>query len=162
MGFHLFFHRCGTERFLLLVFGCISWALGLLYAKYRSSQEEEVNAFAGSAWQMLIASVMFWLCAVVRGELPETDFSRVSANSWFSLAYLIVFGSLLAYSAYVWLLKIRPATEVGTYAYVNPFIAVLLGVFLGDEQVRFVQITGLFIILLGVMMIGRQPKKQPV
>lgn len=148
--------------FLLLVFGCISWALGSLYAKYRSSQEEEVNAFAGSAWQMLIASGMFWLCAVVRGELPETDFSSVSANSWFSLAYLIVFGSLLAYSAYVWLLKVRPATEVGTHAYVNPFIAVLLGVFLGDEQVSFVQIIGLFIILLGVMMIGRQPKKQPV
>ena len=111
---------------------------------------------------MLIASGMFWLCAVVRGELPETDFSSVSANSWFSLAYLIVFGSLLAYSAYVWLLKVRPATEVGTHAYVNPFIAVLLGVFLGNEQVSFVQITGLFIILLGVMMIGRQPKKQPV
>jgi drug/metabolite transporter (DMT)-like permease len=141
---------------LILIFGCISWSLGTLYAKYRSSTTEEVNAFAGSAWQMLSAGAMFWLCAFIAGDVARTDFAKVPATTWFSLAYLIVFGSLMAYSAYVWLLKIRPAAEVGTHAYVNPLVAVLIGMTLGKEHVTPVQIAGLFIILLGVMLAGKR------
>lgn len=144
--------------FLLLIVGCISWASGTLYAKYRSSREEEVNAFAGSAWQMLFASAMFWLCTAINGDMSEVNFSEVSTGSWLSLLYLITFGSLLAYSAYVWLLKVRPAAEVGTHAYVNPFIAVLLGVFLGGEHVSIAQISGLVLILLGVMLISKKKR----
>lgn len=140
----------------LLVLGCISWAIGTLYTKYRSSDAEEQNAFAGSAWQMLFASGAFWICSALSGNVASTDFSKVSIASWLSLLYLIVFGSLLAYSAYIWLLKIRPAAEVATHAYVNPFIAVLLGVFVGSESVSFLQLIGLVIILLGVMLIGRR------
>ena len=146
-------HSYSERGILLLIFGCISWALGTLYAKYRSSREEKVNAFAGSAWQMLFASGMFWLCAVINGDVREADLREVSVTSWLSLLYLVSFGSLLAYSAYVWLLKVRPAAEVGTHAYVDPFIAVLLGVFLGNEQVTFIQVSGLLVILLGVMLI---------
>lgn len=153
-------HLYSERGILLLILGCISWALGTLYAKYRSSREEKVNAFAGSAWQMLFASGMFWLCAVINGDVREADLREVSVTSWLSLLYLVSFGSLLAYSAYVWLLKVRPAAEVGTHAYVNPFIAVLLGVFLGNEQVTFIQVSGLLVILLGVMLIGRKRKAQ--
>lgn len=151
-------HEHKEYGILLLVFGCISWALGTLYAKYRSSGEEEVNAFAGSAWQMLFASLMFWICAVVNRDVTTTDFTIVPLSAWLSLIYLIIFGSLLAYSAYVWLLKVRPATEVGTHAYVNPFIAVLLGTTLGNEHVTILQIIGLVIILLGVMLINKKKK----
>jgi drug/metabolite transporter (DMT)-like permease len=143
---------------LLLVFGCISWALGTLYAKYRSSGEEEVNAFAGSAWQMLVAGAMFWLCAMGNGDIVRTDLNAVAVTSWLSLIYLIFFGSILAYSAYVWLLKIRPATEVGTHAYVNPFVAVFVGVVLGRETVTWVQIAGLVVILLSVLLITGRKK----
>lgn len=153
------FSNPDSERgILLLIMGCISWSLGTLYAKYRSSQEEEVNAFAGSAWQMLFASGMFWICAIVSGETKSMDLSHVSITGWLSLGYLIIFGSLLAYSAYVWLLKVRPAAEVGTHAYVNPFIAVLLGVMLGNEHVTFIQISGLLIIMLGILLISRKYK----
>ena len=141
---------------LLLVFGCISWALGTLYAKYRSSGEEEVNAFAGSAWQMLFAGGMFWLCATISGDVTHTDLSAVPSASWFSLIYLIVFGSIMAYSAYVFLLKVRPATEVGTHAYVNPFVAVFIGVIFGKEDVSWIQMVGLVIILLSVMLIQKR------
>lgn len=141
---------------LLLLVGCISWALGTLYAKYRSSGEEEVNAFAGSAWQMLFASAAFWICATVNGDVTSTDLSAVPATSWLSLAYLIIFGSIMAYSAYVWLLKVRPATEVATHAYVNPFVAVFLGMTLGKENVTWIQIAGLLVILLSVMLINRR------
>lgn len=143
---------------LLLVVGCISWALGTLYAKYRSSGEEEVNAFAGSAWQMLFASAMFWLCAAVNGDITGTDLSAVPTTSWYSLVYLIICGSIMAYSAYVWLLKVRPATEVGTHAYVNPFIAVFIGTTFGHEHVTWIQIAGLIIILLSVFFIQRRKK----
>lgn len=150
-----------SERgILLLIIGCVSWALGTLYAKYRSSREEKVNAFAGSAWQMLFASGMFWICTVASGEVRSVDLGQVSVNGWLSLAYLIVFGSLLAYSAYVWLLKVRPVTEVGTHAYVNPFIAVLLGVLLGNEHVTFIQLSGLLVIMCGVMLISKRRKTQ--
>lgn len=151
-------HPDSERGILLLLFGCISWALGTLYAKYRSSGEEEVNAFAGSAWQMLFAGGMFWLCSVLNGDTAAVDFSKVSITGWLSLLYLITFGSLLAYSAYVWLLKVRPAAEVGTHAYVNPFIAVLLGVLWGNEQVTVIQLSGLLIILLGVMLISIRPR----
>jgi len=141
---------------LLLVFGCISWAIGTLYAKYRSSNEEEVNAFAGSAWQMLFASAMFWICTFVSGEAGNVNLGVIPSTSWLSLMYLIIFGSIMAYSAYVWLLKIRPATEVGTHAYVNPFVAVFLGVTLGKEDVTWIQIVGLIVILLSVMLVNRK------
>lgn len=145
---------------LLLIVGCISWALGTLYAKYRSSGEEKVNAFAGSAWQMLFASAAFWICATISGNITDTNLHAVSNTSWLSLTYLIVFGSILAYSAYVWLLKVRPATEVATHAYVNPFVAVFLGMTLGNEDVTWIQLTGLIIILLSVMMINHRKKKR--
>lgn len=145
---------------LLLIFGCISWAIGTLYAKYRSSGEEEVNAFAGSAWQMLFASAMFWICATISGDIAKTDLNAVPTASWLSLAYLIIFGSIMAYSAYVWLLKVRPATEVATHAYVNPFIAVFIGVTLGKENVTWIQLAGLVIILLSVMLIQKKPAKK--
>ncbi len=143
---------------LILMFGCISWALGTLYAKYRSSHEEDVNAFAGSAWQMLFAGAMFWIFTFICGDMTKTDFFAISASAWFSLGYLIIFGSLLAYSAYVWLLKVRPATEVATHAYVNPFIAVFFGTVFGREDVTWVQIAGLVIILLSVMLISRRKR----
>ncbi|MDL2278599.1 EamA family transporter [Parabacteroides sp. OttesenSCG-928-G07] len=141
---------------LLLLFGCISWALGTIYAKYRSSGEEAVNAFAGSAWQMLFASSMFWLCSLINGDLAHTDLSIVPTSSWLSLVYLIIFGSIMAYSAYIWLLKVRPATEVGTHAYVNPFVAVFIGMTFGKENVTWIQILGLLIILLSVMLIKKK------
>jgi drug/metabolite transporter (DMT)-like permease len=148
----------GGYGILLLVFGCVSWALGTLYAKYRSSGTEEVNAFAGSAWQMLFASGAFWICALAGGDLARTDLGAVPAASWYSLAYLIVFGSILAYSAYVWLLKVRPATEVATHAYVNPFVAVFLGTTLGRENVTWIQMAGLVVILLSVMLVTRRSR----
>lgn len=138
---------------LILIGGCISWALGTLYAKYRSSGAEEVNAFAGSAWQMLSASALFWICSLAIGECSEMEVRSVGSEAWLSLLYLILFGSLLAYSAYVWLLKVRPATEVATHAYVNPVVAVILGVYIGHEKVSALQLAGLAVIISSVILV---------
>ncbi|MBM6758062.1 EamA family transporter [Bacteroides mediterraneensis] len=145
---------------LILIGGCISWALGTLYAKYRSSETEEVNAFAGAAWQMIFASALFWVCAFAIGDVAQVDWTSVSAVSWGALIYLILLGSLLAYTAYVWLLKVRPATEVATHAYVNPVVAVVIGVYAGHEEVSLLQLTGLAVILLSVVLVEYKPQRQ--
>lgn len=148
---------------LLLFMGCISWAVGTLYTKYFAAKNTKIMSFAGSGWQMVTASVMFWFSSGISGELVNFQFGNVTSSSWMSLTYLIVFGSVLAYSAYLWLLRVRPAAEVGTHAYVNPFIAVLLGISLGNEQVTMSQLFGLIIIVSGLFLInidGMLPGKQ--
>ena len=147
---------------LILVAGCISWALGTLYTKYRSADIEEKDAFAGAAWQMISASVMFWICSIVCGDYSQMDFTSVRTEAWLSLLYLIIFGSLLAYSAYVWLLKVRPATEVATHAYVNPVVAVVLGVYLGHEKVTPMQLAGMVIILVSVILVELRTGKKNI
>jgi drug/metabolite transporter (DMT)-like permease len=132
---------------IILIFGCISWALGTLYTKYHSSENQLPDLFAGSAWQMLFAGGMFWIFSFYLGEVNQFNISQVSPKSWFSLFYLIIFGSLLAYSAYIWLLKVRPAAEVATHAYINPFVAVIIGYFIGNEYLTLIQITGLSLLL---------------
>ncbi len=117
-----------------------------------------IYAFAGSAWQMLFADMMFWICTLGNGEFSPTGFSTVPLYAWLSLAYLILFGSLMAYSAYVWLLKIRPTTEVGTHAYVNPVVAVVIGGGLGGEQITGIQLLGLVIILGSVMLVNKKER----
>lgn len=141
---------------LLLVGGCVSWACGTLYSKYGSSAEEEVGGLAGAAWQMVSASVVFGLCAGVTDGFAGVDLPSVSMSTWLSLAYLIIFGSLMAYTAYVWLLKVRPASEVATHAYVNPVVAVVLGAGLGGERVTAVQLAGLAVILLSLALVNRK------
>lgn len=144
---------------VLMIIGCVSWALGTLYTKYRSGKSEEVYAFAGSAWQMLFASAAFWIGSLVTGDM-RTDLPAVPAASWWSLGYLVIFGSILAYSAYIWLLKVRPATEVATHAYVNPLIAVFLGVTFAHEKVTWVQIAGLVVILLSVVLVSKRKTRK--
>lgn len=143
---------------LLLVGGCISWACGTLYSKYRCSAEEDSGGLAGAAWQMISAGAVFALCACMTGGFAEVDVRSVSTTTWLSLAYLITFGSLMAYTAYVWLLKVRPATEVATHAYVNPVVAVAIGAGIGGEEVTAVQMAGLAVILLSVMSVNKRKK----
>jgi drug/metabolite transporter (DMT)-like permease len=86
--------------------------------------------------------------------MGKVQWNAIPAHSWYALAYLIVFGSIAAFSAYVWLLQVRPATQVGTYAYVNPVIAVLLGVIFAGEHVNLIQVLGLVVILSSVLLIN--------
>ena len=134
----------------ILLFGTMSWAGGSLYSKYHSLGSSTVS----SAWQMLAAGVAFILGSFIAGEWNGFEWRSVSTGAWLSLLYLILFGSLAAYSAYVWLLQVRPAAQVSTYAYVNPVIAVLLGVLFAGEHLTLLQFAGLVVILGSVMLIN--------
>jgi drug/metabolite transporter (DMT)-like permease len=136
----------------ILVMGSISWAAGSLYAKYKSSGDSgSVNA----SWQMLAAGMAFISVSWTSGEWNKFHWQEISSSSWFALLYLILIGSLAGYSAYIWLLKVRRPTQVSTHAYVNPVVAVLLGVFLGAEKVSLIQVLGLAIILTSVLLLNK-------
>ena len=139
-----------SAMFILLL-GIIGWPAGSIYAKYHpASMPNMVN----SGWQMLVGAFFFLLVSAGRGEWTNMAWSAVPTTAWLSLAYLIVFGSIIGFSAYVWLLQVRPATQVSTYAYVNPVVAVLLGVFVGSEVLGWREFAGLVIILGGVLLIN--------
>lgn len=107
-----------------------------------------------TTWQMLAAGIAFIPGSLLNNEWDGFAWCAVTLSSWLSVAYLIIFGSLIGYSAYVWLLSVRPVAQVSTYAYVNPVVAVLLGVFFAGEHMTFLQIAGLAIILLSVLLIN--------
>src|SRR5437879_11509169 len=88
-----------------------------------------------AAAQMLTGGVQLFLVAVISGEMRGFNFDSVSTAAWFSLIYLIFAGSIAGFTAYIWLLHYESPTKVGTYAYVNPVVAVALGYFLGGETV---------------------------
>lgn len=140
-----------VSAMLLLLLGIIGWPAGSLFAKYRpSSLPNTVN----SAWQMATGALMFLAVSAARGEMADLSWSAVPARAWWALGYLVVFGSIIGYSAYIFLLGVRPATQVSTYAYVNPVVAVLLGLWLGDERLGAKEIAGLLVILGGVLLIN--------
>ena len=141
----------------LLVIGCIAWSGGSLYSKYKLTAG---SASANTSWQMLAAGIAFVPGIFLRGEVQNLQWQNISAGAWMSLLYLIFFGSIAAFSAYVWLLKVRPATQVSTYAYVNPVVAVLLGMFFADENISLLQMAGLVTILGSVLLINLSKYKK--
>lgn len=134
----------------ILMIGTMSWAGGSLYSKYYSSGSVMVN----SAWQMLAAGMAFLLGSVILQEWKGFEWVSVTFASWFSLIYLIILGSLAAYSAYVWLLQIRPPAQVSTYAYANPVIAVLLGISFAGEHLSALQVCGMVVVLVSLLLIN--------
>jgi drug/metabolite transporter (DMT)-like permease len=136
---------------VILLLGSISWAAGSLYSKYNSTgKSNSVNA----GWQMLAAGIAFLPLSWFSGEMSLFHWQEVPMSSWLSILYLVTMGSLAGYSAFVWLLQVRSATQVSTHAYVNPVVAVLLGVFFGGETMSVLQLCGLAVILVSVLLVN--------
>ncbi len=134
----------------VVVIGNISWSVGSLYSKYNASG----NTMVGAAWQMIFAAISFSILAACTGEMNHFHFRDVQLRAWLSVIYLVTMGSLAGYSAYIWLLQVRTATQVSTNSYVNPVVAVLLGVFFGGETINLLQTGALAIILFSVFIIN--------
>lgn len=135
----------------MLVVGSMSWAGGSLYSKYKTTSG---SIMVKTSWQMFVAGIAFVPCGFASGEFSDIQWNIIPINAWLSVFYLIIFGSIIGFSAYVWLLKVQPTTKVSTHAYVNPVVAVLLGIFFANESITSVQILGLVIILGSVLLIN--------
>lgn len=152
--FNSFSSITGNEEILglaLLNVGVIAWAGGSLYTKYKAG---DGSAIVNTTWQMFFAGVAFVPGVFLLDELKGFKWKNVPDIAWMSLWYLVFMGSIAAFSAYVWLLKVRPATQVSTYAYVNPVVAVLLGVLIAHEKITIIPLIGLAIILFSVLLIN--------
>lgn len=143
---------------VLVVIGSMAWAGGSLYSKYNSVSN---SATVNSTWQMLAAGIAFIPGSLLSGEWSSINLATVPTDAWLAAAYLIAFGSIAGFSAYVWLLKVQPATKVSTYAYVNPVVAVLLGIFFAHESITPMQISGLIVILGSVLLVNLHQYRKP-
>jgi drug/metabolite transporter (DMT)-like permease len=135
----------------VLLAGCISFTIGTLFVKYRKVNEP-VATNAGI--QLLAAGIVALIISASNGEIAQFSLSAVTTKAWLALAYLSLFGSVAGYLSYVWLLSIQPAARVGTFAYVNPVVAVLLGAFVAHENIPTIQIIALLIILCSVLLVN--------
>jgi drug/metabolite transporter (DMT)-like permease len=112
---------------------------------------------------MLVGGILLAFASALRGEFHGFHPEAVSIAAWLALLYLIVFGSIIGFTAYLWLIHHQSPTKVGTYAYVNPLIAVLLGYFAGGEALGLRTIVGSLCVLSSVVMVTatRGKKLQP-
>jgi drug/metabolite transporter (DMT)-like permease len=138
---------------LLTVLAAFMWALGSFLSP-RIPLPRDVLVATG--YEMLAGGLVLTVIGLFAAGSGELDPSSWSARSIFGLVYLIVFGSLLGFSAYVWLLANAPITKVSTYAYVNPVIAIALGVIVLDESVTMRIVAGALLILVSVAIVLRR------
>ena len=134
-----------------VVFGSLLWSIGTFYA---TRAELPRDGLMTTALEMAAGSAGLLLVGTLRGE--RLDVAAVSTASWVALAYLVVFGSLVAFTAYAWLLAVAPVSQVSTYAYVNPVVAVALGALLRDEEVTALTLVGGALTVVAVAVVVRE------
>jgi drug/metabolite transporter (DMT)-like permease len=140
---------------IALIIASIGWAIASSLLRKLPLPASKV---VSSASQMLAGGFFLFITAAALGEFHNFHPANVSRQAWLSLLYLIIFGSIIAFTAYVWLIHHESPTKVSTYAYVNPVVAVLLGYFLAHEPLGLRTILGSALILASVIVITTTPK----
>ena len=134
----------------VLLLGSLSWAAGSILARH---VQRNANGLLATSMEMMSAAPMLFVLALLTGETSRFDITQVSAAAWWSLVYLIAFGSLIAFTAYTWLLRVSTPAKVATYAYVNPLVAVALGWAFGGERLSGATFGAAGLILGAVVLI---------
>ena len=142
-----------------LIFASMSWSVASALTRKLTLPSSKVMS---SGAQMLAGGVFLALTAAALGEFRNFHPWMVSRGAWLALLYLIVAGSIIGFTAYVWLIHHESPTKVGTYAYVNPIVAVLVGYFLGGEALSLRTILGTLFVLVSVVVITTTRAKKPV
>ena len=143
---------------IALVIAAISWSIASTLTRKLPLPESKAMS---SGAQMLAGGIMLAAAAAMLGEFRGFHIQTVSRGAWFALAYLIVAGSIIGFTAYVWLIHHQSPTKVGTYAYVNPVVAVVLGYFLGGETVGPRTLLGTSLVLISVIVITTTRASKP-
>jgi drug/metabolite transporter (DMT)-like permease len=144
---------------LALFLASLAWAIGSIYSKHHPLPR---SPLLGVAMQCLAGGASLLIVALATGEIRHFRFAEVTVRSWLALLYLIVFGSAIGFSAYVYILKHSSPSRVGTYAFVNPVVALLLGWLLGGEPLSLRTILASAIILTSVLLVIAAPHKDPL
>jgi drug/metabolite transporter (DMT)-like permease len=140
-----------------ILFAALSWATGSFLSARLPLPD---SPFVASVYEMTAGGLALLVLASARGESVRPG--AVSVGSWLALAYLVVFGSLVAFTSYVWLLGNAPISLTGTYAYVNPAVAVLLGVVFASEHVTWLILLSGLIIMVGVgLVVSTERRTRP-
>lgn len=145
--------EASTWALLLVVLAAVLWATGS-FSSPRLPQPSD--PFRATALQMMAGGVILTAGGIARGELSDVHLGAISLESWLGFAYLVTFGSILAFSAYAWLLRNVPVSRAATYAYVNPVIAVFLGWSFVDEPLTATTVIGTLVIVASVALVIRQ------
>ncbi len=154
----------GTATFdlpsmLVLLLAPILWSFGSLYSRQANLPD---NIFMSTAMEMLAGGVLLLIAGLLTGEAADLNVAEISRQSLVAMLYLTVFGSIIALTAYVWLLKTVHPSRAATYTYVNPIIAIFLGWLVLSEPLTPLMILAVVIILLAVVMITAHREKQTV
>jgi drug/metabolite transporter (DMT)-like permease len=142
---------------IALLVSCCGWSVGTIVSRRLTLPSSKPMSAAA---QMLSGGVQLLVLAAIAGEFAHFRAQDISLTAWLSLVYLIIAGSIVGFTAYVWLLHYESPTKVGTYAYVNPVVAVILGAALGGETVGRRTILGTGLILISVIAITTIKRKQ--
>lgn len=148
-----------TAGAVALLFAAMTWSIASVLTRKLPLPESKVMS---SGAQMLAGGILLALASGLLGEFRNFHPRAVSREAWLALLYLIVAGSIIAFTAYVWLIHHESPTKVGTYAYVNPVVAVLLGYFFAGEAFGTRTILGTLLVLISVLLITTTRSKVPV
>jgi drug/metabolite transporter (DMT)-like permease len=135
---------------VLVLIAALSWAIGSFFSPRLPLPRD---SFVSTGWQMVWGGAILLVAAVVAGEPGQVDLGAIGWNSWLALAYLIVAGSWVAFTCYAWLLQNAPMSQVATYAYVNPLVAVLLGWAILGETLSPGTLAGAALVVASVFVI---------
>jgi len=157
-------HLGGSERVNpigagILVIGSFAWAWGSIYSKHHDLPS---SPLLGVAMQSLAGGTALWMVGLLSGEGRQLHLAAISARSWIALTYLIVFGSGIGFTAYVYLLRKSSAARVGTYAFVNPVVALFLGWLGAGEIITLRTALAAIVILTAVLLVISAPHKNPM
>jgi drug/metabolite transporter (DMT)-like permease len=140
----------------ILVIASLAWAFGSLYSKHGSLPS---SPFLGVAMQSLAGGSALCIAGLITGEVRAFHFAAITLRSWLALGYLIVFGSGLGFTAYIYLLKNTAAARVGTYALVNPVVALFLGWLFVSESITLRTVLAAGVILTAVLLVITAPHR---
>lgn len=149
----------GSVSLMVLLMAPILWSFGSLYSRKVKLPD---NVFMSTAIEMLAGGIILLLVGLIVGETSQLNISQFSLQSIGAMLYLTVFGSIVAFTSYVWLLKTVQPSKVATYTYVNPVIAVFLGWFILNEAITPLSIVAIVAIILSVVLITARQQKQSI
>jgi drug/metabolite transporter (DMT)-like permease len=139
---------------ILGVIATMTWALGTLYTVRHA---RELNAYYSIGWQMFLSGIILTIISRITGYYVPLN--KVDPVAWYSIAYLVVIGSIITFGAFIYALKRLPAAQASVYAYINPIVAVIVGALLNKEKLNIIIGLGTFVTLLGVFLVNTGFKK---